>query len=582
MVQVFEGRQIEYTGSILTGTPPSRINSGIAPSDQVAVIQLEQLKGSLTNLIVNAEATQRAGDDALNAQLQQAINQVNQRLTAAVEGVRDRIVVGAMVGSAEEVAPTVPGIDPAATDGYSNLILVYDPANPVDNGIYLPNGSRDPRFPTTDAFQNGQLIFVDAGTAANSHWYVSDEPTATALPLQPFGRVQDLGVDPTTFLTLTANRLTAHVNSEFFRVLSIDGVNSLDFSQAFIDWRNGVDRNLDTLRDDVTSVQQLNESQQQSIASIQAKDLAQDAEISSLNSQVTQIEQVNEAQNTAIQGLQTEVATKTTLTEAEAAFLALFQRYNPIKTLTNRVVASIPVSGTDPNTGAAVNYNIITTTFTIELGERDFRLTELSEALAPYQSVRKPEISYPGTQSILKFYTREPADPASPQPGEGPVPNDSFEAWFHKGFRQGFASAPAPAPMQSQTGAKLTGTPFGTAGTNGNNPTSTFDKVFDGDTSTFFDTNDGAKDFAICGLDLGSNKPVRKIRFFPRLDLTFRMNGGRFEHSLDGENYTLIQVIDAAIDGWNEIEVNVPSTRYVRYLAPANSYGNVAEIEFYS
>jgi hypothetical protein len=603
MVQVFEGRQIEYTGSILTGTPPSRINSGIAPSDQVAVIQLEQLKGSLTNLIVNAEATQRAGDDALNAQLQQAINQVNQRLTAAVEGVRDRIVVSAMVGSAEEVAPTVPGIDPAATDGYSNLILVYDPANPADNGIYLPNGSRDPRFPTTDAFQNGQLIFVDAGTAANSHWYVSDEPTATALPLQPFGRVQDLGVNPATFLTLTANRLTAHVNSEFFRVLSIDGVNSLDFSQAFIDWRNGVDRNLDTLRDDVTSVQQLNESQQQSIASIQAKDLAQDAEISSLNSQVTQIEQVNEAQNTAIagvqqvneaqntaiQGLQTEVATKTTLTEAEAAFLALFQRYNPIKTLTNRVVASIPVSGTDPNTGAAVNYNIITTTFTIELGERDFRLTELSEALAPYQSVRKPEISYPGTQSILKFYTREPANPASPQPGEGPVPNDSFEAWFHKGFRLG--STPTPPPpvqsaqtVQQATGVKITGTPFGTEGFHGNNPQNSYASVFDGNPETFFDSNTSSG--AICGLNFGSVKQVRKIRYLARREndtTADRIIGGRFEFSSDGINYVNAHTVPTGINtrDWQEVEVNV-SAQYGRYVSPERGYGNIAEIEFYS
>jgi len=555
VTQVFDGLQVEYTGAILTGTPPSRINVGIAPDNQVAVIQLERLKRSLTDLIVNAEATQRAGDDALNAQLQQAINQVNQRLTAAIEGVRDRIVVGAMVGSVEEVAPNVPGIDPAATDGYSNLILVYDPANPADNGIYLPNGTRDPRFPTTDAFQNGQLIFVDAGTAANSHWYVSDEPTATALPLQPFGRVQDLGVDPATFLTLTANRITAHANPEFFRVLSIDGVNTLDFSQVFIDWKNRTDQDIDALKSDVTAIQQIDRQQTTDIQTEHLKNTEQDA---------------------AIQGLQTEVATKTTLTEAEAAFLALFQRYNPIKTLTNRVIASIPVSGTDPNTGAAVNYNVLTTTFAIELGEPDFRLTELSEALAPYQSVRKPEISYPGTQTVLKFYTREPADPDNPQPGEGHVPNDSFEAWFHKGFRPSGVTAPEP------TGVKIAGTPFGTEGFFHDNPRYGYASAFDGDESTSFDSTTPTG--AICGLDFGAIKQVRKIRYLARQAGEQEMNrivGGKFEFSTDGINYTTVHTITTNAKTWQEIEVNV-SARYGRYVSPAEGFGNIAEIEFYS
>ena len=649
MTQVFNGLAVEYTGSILLGTPPSQINPGIGDNNQVAVVQLNNLKANLQGLISDAEATQRAGDEALNAQLQQAITQIDQRLTAAVEGVRDRIVVGARTDSLADVSPTTPGVDPTSTNGYSNLILVLDPANPATNGVYLPNGTRDPRFPATTSFQNGQLIFVDSD---NSHWYVSDTPTATNLPLQPFGRVQDLGVDPATFLTIAANRITAHVNPEFFRILPIGGVNTLDFSQALIDWRNGVNQDLGTLRSDVTNIQQLNETQSAQIASIQAKDqaqdtgiasltsavaviqatdqtqdtaiaaiqakdqdqdtviaaiqtkdqqqdsaisaiqakdqqqdtaitaiqakdqaqdatiaeiqqldqnqdaairaiqtkdqqqdtaiaaiqatdLAQDTEIGTLQTDLAAVQQVDQQQNAAISAeqrkntqqdtlldglrtdvtaiqtldqqqaadiqavqlkntqqdsaisaiqavdqtqdaaistlqtnlaavqavdqqqnttltaiqakdtqqdglissLQTEVGTKTTISDAEALFMSLVRRYNPILPLNGRVIDQISVTGTDPLTGAAVTYNVIITTFTLELGEADFRVTELSETLAPFQSVKKPEISYPGTQCILKFYTREPGDPANPQPGEGPVPDNEFEAWFHKGFR---------------------------------------------------------------------------------------------------------------------------------------------------
>jgi len=663
VTQVFNGLAVEYTGSILLGTPPSQINPGIGDNNQVAVVQLNNLKANLQGLISDAEATQRAGDEALNAQLQQAITQIDQRLTAAVEGVRDRIVVGARTDSLADVSPTTPGVDPTSTNGYSNLILVLDPANPATNGVYLPNGTRDPRFPATTSFQNGQLIFVDSD---NSHWYVSDTPTATNLPLQPFGRVQDLGVDPATFLTIAANRITAHVNPEFFRILPIGGVNTLDFSQALIDWRNGVNQDLGTLRSDVTNIQQLNETQSAQIASIQAKDqaqdtgiasltsavaviqatdqtqdtaiaaiqakdqaqdtaiaaiqakdqdqdtviaaiqtkdqqqdsaisaiqakdqqqdtaitaiqakdqaqdatiaeiqqldqnqdaairaiqtkdqqqdtaiaaiqatdLAQDTEIGTLQTDLAAVQQVDQQQNAAISAeqrkntqqdtlldglrtdvtaiqtldqqqaadiqavqlkntqqdsaisaiqavdqtqdaaistlqtnlaavqavdqqqnttltaiqakdtqqdglissLQTEVGTKTTISDAEALFMSLVRRYNPILPLNGRVIDQISVTGTDPLTGAAVTYNVIITTFTLELGEADFRVTELSETLAPFQSVKKPEISYPGTQCILKFYTREPGDPANPQPGEGPVPDNEFEAWFHKGFR---------------------------------------------------------------------------------------------------------------------------------------------------
>jgi hypothetical protein len=137
-------------------------------------------------------------------------------------------------------------------------------------------------------------------------------------------------------------------------------------------------------------------------------------------------------------------------------------------------------------------------------------------------------------------------------------------------------------PASTEAEAKLTGTPFGSTNVNPDNPTSTFDKVFDGDVQTFFDVDDGTRNTAVCGLDFGSVKSIRKIRFVPRESLASRMFGGKFESSLDGTSYTLIQTIDTAQEGWNELSVDVASARYVRYVAPMNSYGNVAEIEFYS
>jgi hypothetical protein len=143
-------------------------------------------------------------------------------------------------------------------------------------------------------------------------------------------------------------------------------------------------------------------------------------------------------------------------------------------------------------------------------------------------------------------------------------------------------SGSTPPPAQPGTGIRLTGTPFGTPGSHGNDPLRTFGSAFDGNEETFVDTADADKSSAFCGLDFGANRSIKKIRFLPRRGEVSRMRGGRFECSLDGTNYTLIQVLDSVIEGWNEISVDAPPARYVRYTAPPNSWGNVAEIEFYS
>ena len=60
-----------------------------------------------------------------------------------------------------------------------------------------------------------------------------------------------------------------------------------------------------------------------------------------------------------------------------------------------------------------------------------------------------------------------------------------------------------------------------------------------------------------------------------------RIRGGEFELSLDGLIYEFIHRVDSSMElGWNELVVSV-SCRYIRYISPADGYGNIAEIEFY-
>ena len=77
-----------------------------------------------------------------------------------------------------------------------------------------------------------------------------------------------------------------------------------------------------------------------------------------------------------------------------------------------------------------------------------------------------------------------------------------------------------------------------------------------------------------------------QIRFFPRPNSADRMAGGKFQGSHDGVTYTDLYTIRILpTDGqWTTALLSVdPKTfRYLRYLSPDSTYGNVAEVEFYS
>ena len=76
-----------------------------------------------------------------------------------------------------------------------------------------------------------------------------------------------------------------------------------------------------------------------------------------------------------------------------------------------------------------------------------------------------------------------------------------------------------------------------------------------------------------------------EIRYYPRAGATAKMIGGVFEGT-NGDpvtgHYTAIHTITTNPPvNWTTVNVSLGNYRYLRYLGPNGSYGNVAEIEFY-
>ena len=127
----------------------------------------------------------------------------------------------------------------------------------------------------------------------------------------------------------------------------------------------------------------------------------------------------------------------------------------------------------------------------------------------------------------------------------------------------------------------LTGTGFGTAGSY--DGTSTFAKALDGSLSTFFDAATANNDYV--GLDLGAAATISSITYAPRVGFEFRMVGGIFQASNDSTFstgvVTLVTITALPADGYSTVASGSSAAfRYVRYVAPANSYGNIAELQF--
>ncbi|TYQ17018.1 UNVERIFIED_CONTAM: dockerin type I repeat protein [Acetivibrio alkalicellulosi] len=131
---------------------------------------------------------------------------------------------------------------------------------------------------------------------------------------------------------------------------------------------------------------------------------------------------------------------------------------------------------------------------------------------------------------------------------------------------------------------KLTGTVIGTAGSY-NNSGNTIDKVFDNNLNTFFDGP--ASNGCWVGLDfgIGVSNVIMQINYSPRSNYQHRMVGGIFQGANRADFSDAVTLFTITTQPANGVLTTVDVTntnafRYVRYLSPNGSNGNVAEIEF--
>jgi len=115
---------------------------------------------------------------------------------------------------------------------------------------------------------------------------------------------------------------------------------------------------------------------------------------------------------------------------------------------------------------------------------------------------------------------------------------------------------------------------------------SEFDKASDGDTSTYYDCASANNGYT--GIDLGATNSQRigHIVFTPRAGFDWRMPGGEFLGSQDGNLYTSVYIIPTTPEIWpnnTTVFVNSPiAYRYLKYAGPVDSYCNIAEMAFYA
>ncbi len=130
----------------------------------------------------------------------------------------------------------------------------------------------------------------------------------------------------------------------------------------------------------------------------------------------------------------------------------------------------------------------------------------------------------------------------------------------------------------------LPGTASASSTSTFNNDGNTFANVFDGNTNTFWDGPTANGDWV--QWNLGSPQSISFIGYAPRVGYEVRMVGGVFEASNDPTFATGVTVLYTASaqppDGLSYQPVGGSATyQYVRYVAPAGSYGNIAEMQVF-
>ncbi len=131
---------------------------------------------------------------------------------------------------------------------------------------------------------------------------------------------------------------------------------------------------------------------------------------------------------------------------------------------------------------------------------------------------------------------------------------------------------------------QLTGKTIGTSGSY-QNAGNTISKVTDGNLNTFFDSATASGSWV--GFDLGSTVSISQISVAPRSGYASRMLGGQIQVSTTADfssGVTTLYKITATPPAGTLTTVTLTApvmARYIRYLSPANSYGNISEFQVF-
>jgi hypothetical protein len=150
----------------------------------------------------------------------------------------------------------------------------------------------------------------------------------------------------------------------------------------------------------------------------------------------------------------------------------------------------------------------------------------------------------------------------------------------------GTSAESGPISVTVYNPVKLSGTIIGTDGSFGNVASTTKTAAMDDNLSTFFDSN--VSNGAWVGIDMGRNVRalVSQVKYAPRSGYASRMTGGMFQVAAKADfsdAMTIWTVSDAPVVGTLTTHDASSGTnfRYLRYIAPTNGYGNVAEVQFF-
>ncbi len=291
-------------------------------------------------------------------------------------------------------------------------------------------------------------------------------------------------------------------------------------------------------------------------------------------------------------------AKATNLTSQQASDVAAFEATLPNNVSTKPVVTIVATDATasEPVSGQPADTGLITATRTGDTSQSlTVNLTFILNGTATYgidylTSTGTTTLTFAAGASTAALVITALADNILE-----PTETASVMLYARSGYTLGtstIANVTIADVTDPGTPLKLSGTVIGTAGSYQNNG-NTRDKAFDANTVTTYDGS--GPDGNWVGLDLGTLKTITSIRYFPRINWTTRMNGGKFQAS-NSINFTatgstngvanvvtdLTPLLTGTVAGWNSIAVNVPAGyQYLRYLSPNGSYGDVAELEFY-